>query len=144
MVFVNEWPVPNDASKARTVDHERNAELFIHYSHYDGDDNWIFEWRLNINGKNLYIQGYKKLKSYCEDGSEWISIKLSNPIKYTKSYYNITHIRMPISLKGNKEIKLIIKESIETNKFCFDNPKSKIISVEITGFDTATIQFYKG
>ena len=29
MVFVNEWPVPNDSRKARTVDHDRGAELKV-------------------------------------------------------------------------------------------------------------------
>ena len=63
MVFVNEWPVPNDIEAARTVDHERNAELFSHHGYVLDEDNWIVEWRLKWNEKDTFITGKIKYKS---------------------------------------------------------------------------------
>jgi len=148
MVFINEWPVPNDVEKARTVDHERNAELFSHHGYFQDHDNLVIEWRLNCNGKDIFVKGKTKTKSFFEDGTEWINIKESSHlgnVKFVHWYYKIEHIKIPESLhEKTKYIFLIIEEAIKVNEFTFGRRGKTIVEVHISGFEEAKIEYTKG
>ena len=115
MVFVNEWPVPNHISKARTVDHDRGAELkvlMLSRVHSYGS------FELIIGEKKITFEGDFSLR-FLDHNKEELPPGGAEGRSCAEVYvtWDFSKLRIPESMKEQTdEILKMIVESLEVCK----------------------------